>query len=119
MELTPAQIRYLLAVYRLGGPGPVRSAAVAAELSVTRPSAHRMLGQLAELGLLSKKKYARVALTEGGRDLAEKYHHSFLLICALLREGLNLAPVPAGEAALAALCSLGWQQLEAVLPTMR
>jgi len=89
MELTAAQLRYLLAVYQLGKAGAVRSAAIAGYLCVARPSVHRMIRQLAEMGLLNKKRYSLVAMTEGGRALAEKYHHSFIRIRGLLQEGLG------------------------------
>lgn len=58
MKLTAAQIRYLLAIYRLSKNGDVRSSDVAEHLDVSRPSTHRMIDQLQKMNLVYKEASA-------------------------------------------------------------
>ena len=113
MELTTAQIRYLLAVYQLQKNGAVRSADVAERLCVTRPSVHRMIMQLAQMQLLKKEQYASINFTENGLALAEKYDACFACVYSLLNKNLDLPSASAEEGALAVLGSLGLAKLEA------
>lgn len=114
MELTPSQIRYLLAVYALHKDGAVRSADIAQALHVTRPSVHRMALQLSDMGLLVKEKYSSVGFTDTGRIIAEQYHCCFCCICTLLSQNLSLPHAPAEAGALAVLSSLSITKLRSV-----
>lgn len=114
MELTPSQIRYLLAVYTLHKDGAVRSADIAQSLQVTRPSVHRMTQQLSEMGLLVKEKYSSVGFTETGKTLAEQYASCFSCICGMLSQSFSLPHASAEAGALAVLSSLSITKLRSV-----
>ncbi len=114
MELTPSQIRYLLAVYTLHKEGAVRSSDIAESLKVSRPSVHRMTIQLSEMGLLIKAKYSAVGFTETGRILAEQYHTCFSCISTMLNQYLSLPKDPSEAGALAVLSSLSVTKLRSV-----
>ena len=73
MELSQAQLRYLLAIGQLAQEtGAVSSVQVARELQVSRPSVTRMLAILAEKDLVTKKRYGKITLTETGAALARQ-----------------------------------------------
>jgi len=73
MKLTCSQTRYLIAVYKLSDDEEgVRPIAIAEALGVTSPSVSRMLNNLTKMGLLTKKLYGNVFMTERGRALAEE-----------------------------------------------
>lgn len=90
MKLTASQIRYLLAIYKLSNNGVVRSADIADNLFVTRPSVHRMIIQMSKMNLITKEKYSYISITENGRILAEQYYNEFCHICKLLNNSLGL-----------------------------
>ncbi len=72
MKLTRSQTRYLVAIYKLSGDEGIRSMGIAEALSVSRPSVSRMLNNLTQMGLLDKRLYGTVFLTESGKALAEE-----------------------------------------------
>ena len=71
LHLTPAQVKYLLAVYALEDLSVLKLTRIAERLQVSKPSAHRMLGQLRALGLLTQEKDTGFRLTESGHLLAK------------------------------------------------
>lgn len=119
MELTASQIRYLLAVYMIHKNGTVRSADIAENLTVTRPSVHRMIMQLSGMGLLKQEKYSSVSFTEKGRILAEQFYNIFSYIRAFLSKNLHLPFDSAEEGALAIMSRLHSEKLEAVCMQMK
>jgi len=112
MDITASKIRYLLAVRKLGDKGYVRSVDVASSLSVSNPSAHRMISQLSKMNLIKKDKYSLIRLTEDGRNLAEEYNDCFLYLCNVLSSNLNFSPDVVEEAALVILSHLSRAKLE-------
>ncbi|MEA4816412.1 MAG: MarR family transcriptional regulator [Lachnospiraceae bacterium] len=112
MELTPSQIRYLLAVYMLNKNGVVRSVDIAKKLHVTRPSAHRMITQMSGMGLLEKERYSSVKITESGSHLAKQYQACFSCICGLLNKRLNIPCLSSEEGVLVILSKLDLSKLE-------
>ena len=69
-DLTVAVQDYLKAIYALESSGrPVTTSALAARMGVRAPSATAMTKRLAELGLVERRPYKGVALTENGRWL--------------------------------------------------
>ena len=62
--MTPASIRYLLVLDDLCREGRgVRSVEIAARMNVSKPSAHSMLQNLCQAGLVEKERYGTVFLT--------------------------------------------------------
>jgi len=72
MALTVSQIRCLIALLSLRGmSAEIASKNVAKILGVSRPSVHRMLDRLGEMGLTEKERYGTVRLTEKGVECAK------------------------------------------------
>ena len=119
MEWTCTHLRYLLTIYTLSQKTPnVGAAAVARALQVSCPSVTRMLGILAQRGLLERERYGKIHLTDQGLVLActfsrkvalvetrlpqmglaltqeELYQAACLLAAALPDHVLDTAPVP-------------------------
>lgn len=117
--MTATQIRYLMAIDKLSSIGAVRSADIAENLDVTRPSAHRMITQLSGMGLLEKEKYSSVRITEHGRFLAKRYSVCFSCICGLLNRALNISHPSAESGALTILSSLDSSGLESAYLQMK
>ena len=68
--MTPASIRYLLVLDDLCREGRgVRSVEIAARMNVSKPSAHSMLQNLCQAGLVEKERYGTVFLTPEGRGI--------------------------------------------------
>ncbi|MDR1131472.1 MAG: helix-turn-helix domain-containing protein [Oscillospiraceae bacterium] len=111
MLLTPTQIKYLVAINRLGCETSVRSADIAEALEVTKPTVHSMLVSLARLELIKKEKYSCIELTGRGRWFAELYANGFSAISLLLNSRLRIPVSTAGEGALAILSCLGPEEL--------
>lgn len=67
MKLPDTHLHYLHVIYELSkGTSAVRSACVAERMGVSRPSVARMLGVLAQEGLIGKEPYGRISLTDEG-----------------------------------------------------
>lgn len=76
--MTPASIRYLLVLDDLCREGKgVRSVEIAARMNVSKPSAHSMLQNLCQAGLVEKERYGTVFLTPEGRRAAAEYAACF------------------------------------------
>jgi DtxR family transcriptional regulator, Mn-dependent transcriptional regulator len=80
-DLTIAVQDYLRAIYALESTGtPVTTSALATRMGVKPPSATAMTKRLAELGLVERRPYKGVALTEiGKRGALEVLRHHRLL----------------------------------------
>ena len=48
----------------------VHSVEIARLLSVSKPAVHKAMGELLELGFITKAKYSDITLTEEGREIA-------------------------------------------------
>ena len=80
--MTPASIRYLLVLDDLCREGRgVRSVEIAARMNVSKPSAHSMLQNLCQAGLVEKERYGTVFLTPEGRRAAAEYAACFGPLC--------------------------------------
>ena len=110
--LTPVQLKYLLAIYVLRHDGQVRSTRVAEALRVTRPSVHKMVGQLEKLGLLDKQRYATVRMSAQGLLLAQRYHAAYETLVKGMREQMGLPEGLAREGAFLLLSGYSEQQRE-------
>ena len=64
MELTPAHLRYLLAIYEVSQTHlDISSRSIAEKLGVTKPSVVRVLNLLMERGMIVKEYYGKIYLT--------------------------------------------------------
>ena len=60
MELTPAHLRYLLAIYEVSQTHlDISSRSIAEKLGVTKPSVVRVMNLLMERGMIVKEYYGR------------------------------------------------------------
>ena len=105
--LSSGKKRYLFAIYELGQEGAaVRSKDIAVSLSVKRPSVSKMLGNLAEDGLIEKEYYGTVTVTAEGARLSNWLYTSYLLLYGFFHEQLGLPEPDARHDAIVCLCSL-------------
>ncbi|MFA9381270.1 MAG: metal-dependent transcriptional regulator [Acetanaerobacterium sp.] len=107
MKLTHSQTRYLIAIYRLSNDKEgVRSSGIAKALGVTRPSVSRMLLNLTKLGLLDKRLYGTVYLTESGKALARERYQELTRLGNQLETGLAIPSDVAEKCALLLISEL-------------
>ena len=66
MELTPAHLRYLLAIYEVSQTHlDISSRSIAEKLGVTKPSVVRVMNLLMERGMIVKEYYGKIYLPTG------------------------------------------------------
>lgn len=106
MNLTTAQLRYLIMIYQLQKNGRVRLLDVAGKLGVAKPSVHRMAVQLVRLELLEEGRFSVLRMTARGLEVAEAYEHGCILLHSFLQSELQLSSADAQEGALALLGAL-------------
>ena len=107
MKLTSTQTRYLLTIYKLcENDTGVRSNEIAESLGVSRPSVSRMLGNLADIGLLYKKRYGIIYLTESGKTLAARCDQELRKLGTQLETILSVPSKTARECALLLISEL-------------
>ena len=115
MDLSRSKIKYLLIIYRLCREnGTARSVDIAIHLGVARPSVHRMLSTMADVGLVHMEPRSAVSLTDQGRIAAESYDRQYEQIYPFFSEELGLSPYDAEQSAVAALSSLPQVCIEAL-----
>ncbi len=74
VKLTFAQVKYIVSLYRLSETGcGVKNIELASTLGVSKPSAHKMLRSLSELGIVRQESFGLAFFTDKGRALAQKY----------------------------------------------
>lgn len=103
MKLSRVQIAYLLTIYEMLEKGPVRLADVAQVMGVSKPSVHGMEEQLIRLGLLEKKRYSSVQMTESGREKARRYGEAVEILTSYFQSTLQLSTEAASQSAFALL----------------
>lgn len=91
MQLTEAQIKYLLALYELQQQGAVRLTRIAERLHVSKPSVHRMLGQLEEFQLVDLSQKGCLRLTEAGISAALAYTEQFQILMDFFTQILGMS----------------------------
>ena len=73
MELTPAHLRYLLAIYEVSQTHlDISSRSIAEKLGVTKPSVVRIMNLLMERGMIVKEHYGKIYLTDRGIWVAKQ-----------------------------------------------
>ena len=102
--LTPSAIGYLLILSEFCRDGRgARCIDVAARMNVSKPSAHSMLQNLCQAGLVEKERYGTVYLTREGRSAAAGYAACFGPLCRRMQEALGLEEDACQTAAYAIL----------------
>ena len=71
MQLTTAQIKYILVIHEL--QPIVRLGQIARRLQVSKPSVHRMLGRLKNRQLIELDEKGLPRMTEIGAEMAQRY----------------------------------------------
>ena len=73
MELTPAHLRYLLAIYEVSQTHlDICSRSIAEKLGVTKPSVVRIMNLLMDRGMIVKEHYGKIYLTDRGIFVAKE-----------------------------------------------
>ena len=73
MELTPAHLRYLLAIYEVSQTHlDISSRSIAEKLGVTKPSVVRVMNLLMERRMIVKEYYGKIYLTDRGIFVARE-----------------------------------------------
>ena len=74
MELTPAHLRYLLAIYEVSQTHlDISSRSIAEKLGVTKPSVVRVMNLLMERGMIVKEYYGCLLYTSSAGHLRQQH----------------------------------------------
>lgn len=68
----------------------VRSIDIANKLKVSRPSVNKAMGILCELGMIEKKPYGDINLTDEGREMAKDIYNRHIIIRKFLIDILGV-----------------------------
>lgn len=98
-KFTPSIEDYLECIYQTNGGQGVKSTDIAAKLSVSKPSVHRAIVTLAEMGLLTQEKYSLIYLTEAGQKKAAEVSEKHRILSGFLQEVLDIPADVAEEEA--------------------
>ena len=105
MQLTTAQIKYILAIYEMQPRGIVRLGQIAKRLHVSKPSVHRMLGQLKNRGLIELDERGLPQMTRIGTEAAQRYAKQYHTMLAFFTETMQMENSAAEESAAVLLGS--------------
>ena len=73
-KFTFSQVKYIICLYRLSQDGcGIKNVELASALGLSKPSVHKMLKSLADLGVVKQEISRLVFFTDEGRALAQKY----------------------------------------------
>lgn len=98
-KFTPSIEDYLECIYQTNQGQGVKSTDIAAKLAVSKPSVHRAIVTLAEMGLLQQEKYSLIYLTEAGQKKAAEVAAKHEILSGFLQYVLGIAPEVAEEEA--------------------
>ena len=98
-KFTPSIEDYLECIYQVNQGQGVKSTDIAAKLSVSKPSVHRAIVTLAEMGLLSQEKYSLIYLTEAGQKKAAEVNAKHEILSSFLQDVLGIEADVAEEEA--------------------
>ena len=112
------RVRYLVAIYELSRQnGRVKSVEITHSLDISRAGVHNMLQTLAAEGLIGKRYYGDIVLTEAGRLEAARRYEEYQCVCAMFSRCLQLAPFDARKSALIFLATQPGDMVEQVVHT--
>ena len=100
LQMTAAQIQYMICMRRMHLVGEIRSSRLAETLGVTKSSVHNMVRQLTEMGLVTCRRYGAIEFTENGIRIVRSYYEQFERICHHLEQSLLLENAHASKIAL-------------------
>lgn len=98
-KFTPSIEDYLECIYQTNRGQGVKSTDIASKLSVSKPSVHRAIVTLAEMGLVTQEKYSLIYLTESGQMKAAEVNAKHEIFSSFLQKVLNIEPAIAEEEA--------------------
>ncbi|MBR3894873.1 MAG: helix-turn-helix domain-containing protein [Clostridia bacterium] len=102
IKFTFAQIRYIVSLYRLSQSGyGVKNVELASTLGLSKPSVHKMLKSLADLGIVRQESFGLAFFTDRGRALAQKYAFCYSILEQKMSEVCG-----SGAASEKAICGL-------------
>ncbi len=103
MQLTTAQIKYILVIYEL--QPIVRLGQIARRLQVSKPSVHRMLGRLKNRQLIELDEKGLPRMTEIGAEMAQRYAKQYRTMLDFFTEIMQMKNSVAEESAAVLLGS--------------
>ena len=98
-KFTPSIEDYLETIYQLDMGAGVKSTHIAEKLQVSKPSVHRAINTLAQMGLLTQEKYSQIYLTESGKAKAREVNCKHEILSRFLQETLAIPMETAEEEA--------------------
>lgn len=98
-KFTPSIEDYLECIYQTNRGQGVKSTDIASKLSVSKPSVHRAIVTLAEMGLVTQEKYSLIYLTESGQKKAAEVSTKHEILSGFLQDVLGIDPEVAEEEA--------------------
>lgn len=98
-KFTPSIEDYLECIYQTNQGQGVKSTDIAAKLSVSKPSVHRAIVTLAEMGLVHQEKYSLIYLTEAGKKKAAEVAAKHEILSGFLQHVLGIPAEVAEEEA--------------------
>lgn len=98
-KFTPSIEDYLECIYQTNRGQGVKSTDIASRLSVSKPSVHRAIVTLSEMGLVTQEKYSLIYLTEIGQKKAAEVNMKHEILSSFLQEVLGIDPEVAEEEA--------------------
>ncbi len=98
-KFTPSIEDYLECIYQTNQGQGVKSTDIAAKLAVSKPSVHRAIVTLAEMGLLQQEKYSLIYLTEAGQKKAAEVSAKHEILSGFLQNVLGISAEVAEEEA--------------------
>lgn len=98
-KFTPSIEDYLECIYQTNQGQGVKSTDIASKLSVSKPSVHRAIVTLAEMGLVTQEKYSLIYLTESGQKKAAEVSTKHEILSSFLQDVLGISRTVAEEEA--------------------
>lgn len=98
-KFTPSIEDYLECIYQTNQGQGVKSTDIAAKLSVSKPSVHRAIVTLTEMGLVQQEKYSLIYLTEAGQKKAAEVSAKHEILSGFLQNVLGIPAEIAEEEA--------------------
>lgn len=89
-KFTPSIEDYLECIYQNNNGQGVKSTDIASKLAVSKPSVHRAIVTLAEMGLLTQEKYSLIYLTDAGRKKAAEVSTKHEILSGFLQKILGI-----------------------------
>ena len=107
-------VRYLLLLLTLDEDGSgVRNVDLADRVGVKKPSVYQVIRTLSEKGLVEQERYARVYLTETGRETAALYQDCYNQMLPRIAKATGLREEICRLAVYDILSRMDWDELRA------